>query len=87
MAPHENGKITSEEEADLAKAFQELAKGEQTATALENHLTALEARIEALLAQANDNRGIAEGADNEDKRVGGKQGDGTGTESGVNGTN
>ncbi|KAH9825383.1 hypothetical protein Tdes44962_MAKER04223 [Teratosphaeria destructans] len=40
------------DEADLAKAFQELAKGERAATALENQLSAMEAKIEALLAQA-----------------------------------
>ncbi|KAK0333549.1 hypothetical protein LTR91_024708 [Friedmanniomyces endolithicus] len=39
-------------EADLAKAFQELAKGERAAAALENQLTSMEAKIEALLAQA-----------------------------------
>nr|POE80806.1 hypothetical protein CFP56_56879 [Quercus suber] len=40
------------DDADLVKAFQELAKGERTATALENQLSNMEAKIEALLAQA-----------------------------------
>ncbi|KAI7170340.1 hypothetical protein KC343_g6075 [Hortaea werneckii] len=40
------------DEADLAKAFQELARGEQTASALEDQLTSMEARIEELLARA-----------------------------------
>lgn len=43
-------------EADLAAAFQELAKGERTATALENQLSNMEAKIEALLAQAEKNQ-------------------------------
>ncbi|KAK5164107.1 uncharacterized protein LTR77_010198 [Saxophila tyrrhenica] len=55
MAPEQptaTANANSSEEADLAKAFQELAKGERTATALENQLNSMEARIEALLAQA-----------------------------------
>ncbi|CAK4014731.1 hypothetical protein B0A55_08907 [Lecanosticta acicola] len=40
------------DETDLAKAFQEVAKGERAAAALENQLSQMEARIEALLAQA-----------------------------------
>ncbi|KAK3075716.1 hypothetical protein LTR53_000758 [Teratosphaeriaceae sp. CCFEE 6253] len=40
------------EAGGLAKAFQELAKGERTAAALENQLSSMEAKIEALLAQA-----------------------------------
>ncbi|GAB7359496.1 hypothetical protein MBLNU230_g6141t1 [Neophaeotheca triangularis] len=53
MAP-EKPQASSEgtDEADLAKAFQELAKGERTATALENQLSSMEAKIEMLLAQA-----------------------------------
>ncbi|KAL8999276.1 MAG: hypothetical protein Q9169_001821 [Polycauliona sp. 2 TL-2023] len=39
-------------DADIAKAFQELARGEQAASAMENQLTALEQRIDALLASA-----------------------------------
>lgn len=42
----------SGDDADLAKAFQDLAKGERTATALENQLNRMEAKIDALLAQA-----------------------------------
>ncbi|WPH03790.1 Hypothetical protein R9X50_00667300 [Acrodontium crateriforme] len=38
--------------SDIAKALQELAKGERTATALENQLSSMEAKIDALLAQA-----------------------------------
>lgn len=53
MAQQNKDQVSSNEEADFAKAFQELAKGEQTATALENHLSALEAKIEELLAQAD----------------------------------
>ncbi|KAL1303945.1 hypothetical protein AAFC00_000395 [Neodothiora populina] len=53
MAQQDKEKSINGEEADFAKAFQELARGEQTATALENHLTALEAKIEELLAQAD----------------------------------
>ncbi|KAL8808372.1 MAG: hypothetical protein Q9182_000192 [Xanthomendoza sp. 2 TL-2023] len=40
------------EEADWAKAFQEIARGEQAAAAMENQLTALEQKIDALLAGA-----------------------------------
>ncbi|KAF4309609.1 hypothetical protein GTA08_BOTSDO02941 [Botryosphaeria dothidea] len=40
------------QEAYLAQAFKDLARGEQTASALENHLDALEAKIEELLAAA-----------------------------------
>ncbi|KAK3048501.1 hypothetical protein LTR09_010165 [Extremus antarcticus] len=43
-------------EADLATAFQELAKGERTATALETQLNNMEAKIEALLAQAENDQ-------------------------------
>ncbi|PIA90538.1 hypothetical protein CB0940_10999 [Cercospora beticola] len=50
------------DEADLAKAFQELAKGERTATALENQLSAMEAKIEALLEQAEQNQRAVEQA-------------------------
>ncbi|KAL8677784.1 MAG: hypothetical protein Q9186_005817 [Xanthomendoza sp. 1 TL-2023] len=39
-------------EADLAQAFQEIARGEQAASAMENQLTALEQKIDALLAGA-----------------------------------
>ncbi|OAL53344.1 hypothetical protein IQ07DRAFT_641739 [Pyrenochaeta sp. DS3sAY3a] len=39
-------------DAEFAKAFKELQRGEQTATALESHLDSLEKKIEALLAQA-----------------------------------
>ncbi|CAF9915857.1 hypothetical protein IMSHALPRED_002719 [Imshaugia aleurites] len=37
-------------DADLARAFQELAKGERTASAMETQLTALERKIDDLLA-------------------------------------
>jgi len=40
--------------ADLAKAFQELAKGEKTASAMENQLTALERKIDDLLASVDE---------------------------------
>ncbi|KAL8812053.1 MAG: hypothetical protein Q9223_001280 [Gallowayella weberi] len=40
------------EEADWAKAFEEIARGEQAASAMENQLTALEQKIDALLAGA-----------------------------------
>ncbi|KAI5358598.1 hypothetical protein Slin15195_G110460 [Septoria linicola] len=50
------------DEADLAKAFQELAKGERTATALETQLSAMEAKIEALLAQAEKDQQAVEQA-------------------------
>ncbi|KAL9641027.1 MAG: hypothetical protein Q9204_000380 [Flavoplaca sp. TL-2023a] len=39
-------------DADIAVAFQEIARGEQAATAMENQLTALESKIDALLASA-----------------------------------
>ncbi|KAL8921938.1 MAG: hypothetical protein Q9172_003787 [Xanthocarpia lactea] len=39
-------------DADFAKAFQEIARGEQAASAMENQLTALEQKIDALLASA-----------------------------------
>ncbi|KAK4542041.1 hypothetical protein LTR36_007072 [Oleoguttula mirabilis] len=48
------------EEGDLAKAFQELARGEQTAAALEAQLNSMEAKIEALLAQADKDQQEAE---------------------------
>ncbi|TKA25841.1 hypothetical protein B0A50_05596 [Salinomyces thailandicus] len=48
------------EEADLAKAFQELARGERTATALENQLSSMEAKIEELLARAERDQQEAE---------------------------
>ncbi|KAK5119153.1 hypothetical protein LTR85_007767 [Meristemomyces frigidus] len=47
-------------EADLAKAFQELARGERTAAALESQLNSMEAKIEALLAQAEKDQQEAE---------------------------
>lgn len=53
MAPEKpEATANGSDEADLAKAFQELAKGERTATALESQLSTMEAKIEALLAQA-----------------------------------
>ncbi|EFR01782.1 hypothetical protein MGYG_04785 [Nannizzia gypsea CBS 118893] len=36
-------------ESHLAKAFQDIAKGEQTAQAIENHLTRIEQEIDRLL--------------------------------------
>ncbi|KAK7510627.1 uncharacterized protein IWZ02DRAFT_494590 [Phyllosticta citriasiana] len=58
MAAHQNGagqqKPTGD--ADLAQAFQDLARGEQTAAALENHLDKIEKQIEALLAAADEAR-------------------------------
>ncbi|KAI4721825.1 hypothetical protein E4T48_01901 [Aureobasidium sp. EXF-10727] len=51
MPPKQNGETEHDlQDADFAKAFQELNRGEQTATALENHLAALEAKIDELLA-------------------------------------
>ncbi|KAI5206383.1 hypothetical protein E4T39_02570 [Aureobasidium subglaciale] len=51
MPPKQNGEIEHDlQDADFAKAFQELNRGEQTASALENHLAALEAKIDELLA-------------------------------------
>ncbi|KAG9998429.1 hypothetical protein KCU78_g16441, partial [Aureobasidium melanogenum] len=51
MPPKQNGETEHDlQDADFAKAFQELSRGEQTATALENHLSALEAKIDELLA-------------------------------------
>ncbi|KAI4735840.1 hypothetical protein E4T50_13646 [Aureobasidium sp. EXF-12298] len=51
MPPKQNGDTEPDsQDADFAKAFQELNRGEQTATALENHLAALEAKIDELLA-------------------------------------
>ncbi|KAF6235903.1 hypothetical protein HO173_006099 [Letharia columbiana] len=46
-------------DADLARAFQELAKGERTASAMETQLTALERKIDELLATvaSADDRG------------------------------
>ncbi|CAD0093833.1 unnamed protein product [Aureobasidium mustum] len=42
MPPKQNGETEHDlQDADFAKAFQELNRGEQTATALENHLAAL----------------------------------------------
>ncbi|KAF7504306.1 hypothetical protein GJ744_002495 [Endocarpon pusillum] len=41
-------------EADMAKAFQELARGEQTASALESRLTEVERRIDQLLASVQE---------------------------------
>ncbi|KAK5943387.1 hypothetical protein PMZ80_004394 [Knufia obscura] len=38
--------------AEMAQAFQELAKGEQTASALEKQLDGIENRIDELLAAA-----------------------------------
>ncbi|KAH0287771.1 hypothetical protein M436DRAFT_50917 [Aureobasidium namibiae CBS 147.97] len=53
MPPKQNGDTEPDvQDADFAKAFQELNRGEQTATALENHLAALEAKIDELLAAA-----------------------------------
>ncbi|CZT17983.1 uncharacterized protein RCC_03822 [Ramularia collo-cygni] len=46
--------------ANLAKAFQELAKGEQTAAALEKQLTAMEAKIEMLLAQTEEQQRLTQ---------------------------
>jgi len=40
--------------SDMAKAFQELARGEKTASALENRLTNIESRIEQLLASIEE---------------------------------
>ncbi|KAI5245165.1 hypothetical protein E4T43_03326 [Aureobasidium subglaciale] len=51
MPPKQNGETEHDlQDADFAKAFQELNRGEQTASALENHLAALEAKIDELLA-------------------------------------
>ncbi|KAI5271770.1 hypothetical protein E4T47_04896 [Aureobasidium subglaciale] len=51
MPPKQNGETEHDlQDADFAKAFQELNRGEQTASALENHLAVLEAKIDELLA-------------------------------------
>ncbi|KAI4279561.1 MAG: hypothetical protein LQ337_000146 [Flavoplaca oasis] len=47
-------------DADIAVAFQEIARGEQAATAMEDQLTALESKIDALLASAEP-LGLSEG--------------------------
>ncbi|KAI9663547.1 MAG: hypothetical protein M1831_002556 [Alyxoria varia] len=39
-------------EADIAQAFEDLARGERTASALENQLSSVEKRVDDLLAQA-----------------------------------
>ncbi|KAE9969847.1 hypothetical protein EG328_006634 [Venturia inaequalis] len=43
-------------QAEFAKAFKELQRGELTATALENHLSSLEKKIDHLLASAEANQ-------------------------------
>ncbi|KAI4191474.1 MAG: hypothetical protein L6R41_000008 [Letrouitia leprolyta] len=50
MAPQQP--VPNPGDADIAKALQELARGEQTASAMENQLSALEQKIDALLASA-----------------------------------
>ncbi|KAL8674671.1 MAG: hypothetical protein Q9168_000903 [Polycauliona sp. 1 TL-2023] len=60
-------------DADIAKAFQELARGEQAASAMENQLTALEQKIDALLASAES----AGSPDKDDADAGAPQTDGT----------
>ncbi|KAL9605110.1 MAG: hypothetical protein Q9219_000044 [cf. Caloplaca sp. 3 TL-2023] len=56
MAPQDS--IPGHEEADFAKALQELARGEQTASAMETQLTALEKKIDDLLATAQSSNTI-----------------------------
>ncbi|KAL8836482.1 MAG: hypothetical protein Q9176_006255 [Flavoplaca citrina] len=58
-------------DADIAVAFQEIARGEQAATAMENQLTALESKIDALLASAEP---LSEGtiADGTQQKMNGK---------------
>ncbi|KAJ9655513.1 hypothetical protein H2198_005603 [Neophaeococcomyces mojaviensis] len=63
--------------AEMAKAFQELAKGEQTASALERQLDGIESRIDRLLAQAEE---AANGTEVQD-RVNGFPDNGTGRSS------
>ncbi|KAL8773138.1 MAG: hypothetical protein Q9209_001814 [Squamulea sp. 1 TL-2023] len=63
MAPEQ--KTTESGDADIAKAFQELAKGERAASAMENQLTVLERKIDALLASA-DSSGDPNGNNNDD---------------------
>ncbi|SMR57651.1 unnamed protein product [Zymoseptoria tritici ST99CH_3D1] len=48
------------EGADLARAFQALAKGERAAAVLEQQLNSMESKIEALLAEAEDREKAAQ---------------------------
>ncbi|KAL8719934.1 MAG: hypothetical protein Q9225_003137 [Loekoesia sp. 1 TL-2023] len=59
MAPQQTA---GREDADFAKALQDLARGEQTASAMENQLTALERKIDDLLASA-ESQSTSEGND------------------------
>ncbi|DAA75184.1 TPA_exp: hypothetical protein A8136_1935 [Trichophyton benhamiae CBS 112371] len=56
-------------ESHLAKAFQDIAKGEQTAQAIENHLTRIEQEIDRLLgsveAEKEDGGEVAKDDDKE----------------------
>ncbi|EGD96920.1 hypothetical protein TESG_04345 [Trichophyton tonsurans CBS 112818] len=56
-------------ESHLAKAFQDIAKGEQTAQAIENHLTRIEQEIDRLLgsveAEKEDGDEVAKDDDKE----------------------
>ncbi|KAL8944552.1 MAG: hypothetical protein Q9216_000355 [Gyalolechia sp. 2 TL-2023] len=63
MAPQQP--LPNAGDADIAKALQELAKGEQTASAMENQLSALEEKIDALLASAESQNALQEGDANE----------------------
>ncbi|KAI9664847.1 MAG: hypothetical protein M1821_006295 [Bathelium mastoideum] len=52
-----NNKSTSQgEDADLAQAFKDIAKGEQQASAIENNLTSLEKKIDELLERAHEDQ-------------------------------
>ncbi|KXT11926.1 hypothetical protein AC579_8577 [Pseudocercospora musae] len=57
------------ETAELARALQELQKGERTATEMEKKLDAMEAKIEALLAEAEQNQQTADHMKTEGSRV------------------
>ncbi|KAL9003346.1 MAG: hypothetical protein Q9188_003774 [Gyalolechia gomerana] len=63
MAPHQT--VPNPGDADIAKALQELARGEQTASAMENQLSALEQKIDALLASAESQNISHEDGQNE----------------------
>ncbi|KAF3481727.1 uncharacterized protein GIQ15_04486 [Arthroderma uncinatum] len=57
-------------ESHLAKAFQDVARGEQTAGAIENHLTRLEQEIDRLLGSVE---AAKEGSDTALKKDEGKE--------------
>ncbi len=67
--PQPNGDASSTlPEADLAQAFNDLARGERTASALEKHLDTLEKRIEELLVRAQENQRSIEAGNGQPSR-------------------